>query len=102
MLVRVPIPRPFNDRLQTVCFLNRADATGTDNVDAIAIASEISGLHYLDAPLGNRKAYRAAASQGLSVIELKHQDMKAAAEMRFLFDRLNEIGMISKQLPVAV
>jgi len=94
--------RPFNEKLETVCFLNRADATGTDNVDAVAIAREIPGLRYLDAPLGNRKAYRAAASQGLSVVELRHSDSKASAEARFLFDRLNEIAMISKRLPIAV
>jgi chromosome partitioning protein len=94
--------RPFNERLQTVCFLNRADATGSDNVDAVAIAREISGLMYLDAPLGNRKAYRTAASQGLGAVELKNVDSKASAEIRFLFDRLNEIFVISNRLPIAV
>lgn len=94
--------RPFNEKLETICFLNRADATGSDNIDAVAIAKEIPGLRYLDAPLGNRKAYRAAASQGLSAVELKLGDSKASAELRFLFDRLNEIAMISKRLPIAV
>jgi chromosome partitioning protein len=94
--------KPFNPDLKTVCFLNRADAKGTDNIDAVAIAQEIPGLRYLDAPLGNRKAFRSAASQGLSAIELKNEDSKASGEIRFLLDRLNEIGMISKRIPVAV
>lgn len=94
--------RPFNASLETVCFLNRADAKGTDNLDAVAIAQEIPGLKYLDAPLGNRKAFRTAASQGLSAIELKNEDSKASGEIRYLFDRLNEIAMISKGLPLAV
>ena len=94
--------RPFNDKLQTVCFLNRADSTGTDNMDAVEIANEIPGLSYLDAPLGNRKAFRGAASQGLSVVELKNPDPKASREMRFLFDRLIGINMASQRTPIAV
>lgn len=94
--------RPFNEKLETVCFLNRADAKGTDNIDAVTIAQEIPGLRYLDAPLGNRKAFRTAASQGMSAIELKNEDSKASGEIRFLIDRLIEIGMISNRLPVAV
>ncbi len=94
--------RPFNDKLQTICFLNRADSMGSDNLDAVAIAREIPGLKYLDAPLGNRKAYRSAASQGLGAVELKHADAKASAEIRYLFDRLNDLAMISKRLPIAV
>lgn len=94
--------RPFNERLETVCFLNRADAKGTDNLDAVAIAQEIPGLTYVDAPLGNRKAFRTAASQGLSAVELRNEDSKASGEIRFLIDRLNEIAMISKGLPIAV
>lgn len=94
--------RSFNDRLQTVCFLNRADSTGTDNKDAVEIANEIQGLVYLDAPLGNRKAFRSAASQGLSVVELKNSDPKASREMRFLFDRLIGINMASQRTQIAV
>jgi chromosome partitioning protein len=83
--------RPFNEKLQAVCFLNRADAIGQDNRDAIKIASEIPGLHYLDAPLGNRKAYRTAASQGLAVTEVRPSDHKATSEIRFFYQALVEI-----------
>lgn len=94
--------KSFNEKLQTVCFLNRADSTGSDNKDAVEIANEIQGLVYLDAPLGNRKAFRSAASQGLSVVELKNPDPKASREMRFLFDRLIGINMASQRTQIAV
>lgn len=86
---------PFNDKLTTVCFLNRADARGQDNDEATAIAREIPQLTYLNAVLGNRKAFRSAASKGLSVIELKPEDQKANAELRALFDRLTDVTLAS-------
>lgn len=87
--------RPFNEKLITVCFLNRADARGQDNEEAVAIACDIDGLMYIDAPLGNRKAFRSAASRGLAVTELKPADPKAVAEMTTLFDRLAELCLTS-------
>lgn len=89
--------RPFNEKLQTVCFLNRADARGQDNDEAIAIAREIPGLTYVDTSLGYRKAFRTAASQGLAVTEIKPPDQKAIAEINALFAAINEISVISKQ-----
>jgi chromosome partitioning protein len=89
--------RAFNEKLQAVCFLNRADVGGQDNLDAIEIAKEMPGLRYIDAPLSNRKAFRTAASKGLSVTELKPGDSKAAAEMRILFDRITSIPSEKKQ-----
>ena len=78
----------FNDKLRAVCTINRADAKGSDNQDAAEIAGEISGLIYINAPLGNRKAFRTAASQGLAVTELKPQDPKAISELNELFKHL--------------
>lgn len=89
--------RPFNEKLRTICFLNRADARGQDNDEAVTIAREIEGLTYVDTPLGNRKAFRTAASQGLAVTELKPADPKAVAEMTALFERLSEVTMTSKR-----
>jgi chromosome partitioning protein len=80
--------RPFNEKLKTVCFLNRADAQGKDNDQATEIASEIPQLTYIDVSLGNRKAFRSAAAQGLAVTELKPEDPKATAEIMSLFHRL--------------
>lgn len=87
--------RPFNEKLRTICFLNRADARGQDNEEAVTIARDIEGLTYLDAPLGNRKAFRAAASQGLSVTELKPPDAKAVAEMTTLFEQLTQAASLA-------
>jgi chromosome partitioning protein len=89
--------RAFNDQLQAVCFLNRADPSGADNVEAAAIASEIKGLTFIDAPLGNRKAFRNAAAQGLSVTELKPKDPKAIAEIMKLYRCLFDLNVISKR-----
>ncbi len=83
--------KAFNDKLKAVCVINRADAKGSDNQDAAEIASEIPGLVYLDAPLGNRKAFRAAAAQGLAVTEMKPQDAKAISELNKLFKHLFDI-----------
>jgi chromosome partitioning protein len=83
--------RAFNDKLKAVCTINRADAKGSDNRDAAEIASEIPGLVYIDAPLGNRKAFRAAAAQGLAVTEMKPQDAKAISEINKLFKHLFSI-----------
>lgn len=81
----------FNDQLKAVCMINRADAKGSDNADAAAIATEIQSLHYLDAPLGNRKAFRSAAAQGLAVTEVKPADAKAIAEIEMLYKHLYDV-----------
>lgn len=80
--------RAFNEKLKAVCVINRADAKGADNAEAASIAKEIPGLEFIDAPLGNRKAFRSAAAQGLAVIEVKPSDSKAIAEVRKLFKYL--------------
>jgi chromosome partitioning protein len=83
--------RAFNDNLKAVCTINRADAKGADNAEAAAIASETPHLIYLDAPLGNRKAFRSAAAQGLAVTEVKPADPKAIAEIMVLYKYLFDI-----------
>jgi chromosome partitioning protein len=83
--------RAFNDKLKAVCVINRADAKGSDNADAAAIALETPGLTYITAPLGNRKAFRSAAAQGLAVVEVKPVDAKAIAEMKRLYEHLFDI-----------
>jgi chromosome partitioning protein len=55
------------------------------------IASEIPNLTYVDAPLGNRKAFRSAAAQGLAVTELKPPDAKAISELTTIFKNLFSI-----------
>jgi chromosome partitioning protein len=83
--------KAFNEKLKAVCLINRADSQGSDNREAAEIAREIPNLTYIDAPLGNRKAFRSAAAQGLAVTELKPPDSKAITELTSVFKRLFEI-----------
>jgi chromosome partitioning protein len=77
--------RAFNDGLRAVCVINRADAKGADNQEAATIAKETEGLEFIDCQLGNRKAFRSAAAQGLSVVEVSPKDPKAIAEIKKLY-----------------
>jgi len=81
--------REVNPRLRAYTFLNRADPRGQDNEDAATAIQKSEQLKFVDAPLGNRKAFGNAASAGLAVTELKPEDPKAVEEMlnlyRFIF-----------------
>lgn len=83
--------RAANPRLQAYVFINRADPQGRDNDEAAELLREAGGLEYLDTPIGARKAFGNAASQGLAVTELKQQDPKATQEISALFRYLFDI-----------
>jgi chromosome partitioning protein len=83
--------RAFNDGLRAVCVINRADAKGADNQEAATIAKETEGLEFIDCQLGNRKAFRSAAAQGLSVVEVSPKDPKAIAEIKKLYTAIFEV-----------
>lgn len=83
--------RAANPRLKAYVFLNRADPQGRDNDEAAELLREAVGLEYLDTPIGTRKAFGNAASQGLAVTELKQQDPKATQEITTLFRYLFDI-----------
>jgi chromosome partitioning protein len=68
--------------------LNRTDPRGQDNLDAAAVLQETPAVHFLDTPLGARKAFSNAAALGLAVTELTPPDTKAAAEILVLFRAL--------------
>jgi chromosome partitioning protein len=80
-----------NLQLKAYVFLNRADPQGRDNDEAAELLREAVGLEYLDTPIGTRKAFGNAASQGLAVTELKQQDPKATQEITTLFRYLFDI-----------
>lgn len=88
--------RTVNPGFKACAFLNRADPKGTDNQDAAGFLSSTAALQYLQAPLGHRKAYANAASQGLSVVELRPADPKAMEEIGKLFGYLYDIQTISE------
>jgi len=76
----------LNENLKAMCFLNRVDPAGHDNNETKEILKDEEVLQYLDAPIGSRKAFARAATQGLSVVELRPIDKKAAEEMQILSD----------------
>lgn len=81
-----------NPKLRSFAFINRADPHGSDNQDAAEALSDSESLEFLDAPLGNRKAYANAAAQGLGVLELQPEDTKASAEFRRLLEQIKTLG----------
>ena len=80
--------KSFNEKLKAICIINMADSGGKDNAEAAELASSAPSLSYQATPLGNRKAFRNAASQGLSVIDLKPSDPKALAEIMALYNSI--------------
>ena len=81
--------------LQPFVFLNRADARGRDNAEAVAYFREFETLEYLDAPLGNRKVFANAAASGLAVVEYRPRDPKAIAEIERFYESVCDIEVIS-------
>lgn len=61
--------RDFNDQLGACTLLNGAEHTGSDNAQAGEALAEFQGINVLDFTLGRRKAFPAAAAEGLSVLE---------------------------------
>jgi chromosome partitioning protein len=61
---------PANPKLRAYTFLNRADARGQDNSEAVDVLKETDSLAFIDTPLGSRKAFSNAAAHGLAVTEL--------------------------------
>lgn len=81
----------FNEKLKAVCILNMADSSGKDNAEAAEIVAAMQNLAFQNTSLGNRKAFRNAASTGLSVVELKQKDEKAIAEIQALYDSIYSV-----------
>ena len=85
----------INEELKPFIFLNRADHQGHDNEDAVEYFAEYDNLVFLDAPLGNRKAFANAAAQGKGVVEFRPKDLKAIAEVEKLFEKVRAIEVTS-------
>lgn len=66
-------------------FLNRADASGRDNEDAMQIIQKTPGIDLIPPKLGDRKSFPNAHTQGLAVTELKPRDQKAVQELEALY-----------------
>jgi chromosome partitioning protein len=68
--------------------LNSADATGSDNAEAIEALAEYPQFTYLDAPVRRRKSISTSAGRGLSVFEHSPKDQKACEEMQNLVNMI--------------
>jgi chromosome partitioning protein len=89
--------RQANSALRAFTFINRADPRGADNDEAGEALRDSEALQFLDLPLGARKAFGNAASQGLAVTELKPDDPKAIEEITRLSRYIFDISSISKE-----
>ena len=73
-----------NDNLHPIAFLNKADPRGTDNEEAEELLKADETMRFIDARIGQRKAFANAASQGMAVTELTPKDEKAIHEIEAL------------------
>ena len=91
--------RTVNPGLVACVFLNRTDprGQGLENEEATSMLREIEGLTYLDASLGNRKAFGHAASKGLAVTELTGplKNPRATDELVTLYRRCFNVTLTS-------
>ena len=76
--------RVINPDLRALAVLNAADAQGSDNREARELLKETEGVEALSCQLGRRKAYRNAAAQGRSVLDMTPKDPKAVEELNAL------------------
>jgi chromosome partitioning protein len=77
-----------NDKLQAYAIINRGDALGADNKDAMELLADCPNLTCLPIVIGQRKAFANAASDGLGIVEMKVQDKKAISEIQALYQML--------------
>lgn len=75
-----------NPKLQCYAIINRADAKGSDNKEALEIISECTELKTLPSYIVQRKAFKNAATSGLGVSELRSIDHKAIHEIKSIYD----------------
>ncbi|MFI0477798.1 MAG: AAA family ATPase [Candidatus Rhabdochlamydia sp.] len=78
--------KPANPNLKVYAFLNQADSKGSDNEGSLSILEECEEIKCIPLIVGCRKAFANAASDGLSVTEMKVQDKKAIQEINSLYD----------------
>ena len=77
-----------NPSLKVYAVITQADPSGTDNQEAIEILREAPEIQTLECTIGNRKAFRNAAADGLAVHEMFHPDKKASEEIQTLYDSI--------------
>lgn len=85
--------KTFNPHLKAMVLINRASTnpSTTEIEEIFQVMSEFENLTLSAAILKERIAYRKAAKEGLSVVELNKQDLKATDEMQFLYNEIYDI-----------
>lgn len=83
--------KTVNSKLKTLTFLNKADVSGNDNVEAAEALKESSVLTYLDFPIVLRKSFANASSDGCAVTERKPIDKKAIEEIQALYRHIFDV-----------
>ena len=75
----------INPLLEVYTVLNQADSRGTDNYESFEMIREMSTFICIPTPIGNRRSFANAASDGKAVVELKRIDQKAVDEIKSLY-----------------
>jgi len=89
--------RTVNPALLAWAFLNRADASGTDNTEAMQMIADTEGIDLIPPMIGDRKAFPNAHTQGLSAIEVKKTDPKAVKELEELYQYCFSTKIVSSK-----
>jgi len=89
--------RTVNPGLLAWAFLNRADASGTDNTEAMQMIADTEGIDLIPPMIGDRKAFPNAHTQGLSAIEVKKSDPKAVKELEELYQYCFSTKIVSSK-----
>jgi chromosome partitioning protein len=76
--------RAINESLRAVAVLNAADAQGKDNQEAADALRSLDGIEVLPSVIVRRKAFPNCFTLGLSVLEQRPQDAKAADELLYV------------------
>ena len=84
--IKVILSECLNRNLKSYAVISQADPVGKDNQEAIEILKEFPDITTLECTIGNRKAFRNAAAEGLGVFEMNPADKKACQEMQNLYD----------------
>jgi chromosome partitioning protein len=74
----------MNADLRAIAVLNAADSQGQDNDEAHDALNEVEGIETLSEVIVRRKAFRNAAAQGRSVLDMSPKDPKAVEELTAL------------------
>ena len=78
----------YNLNMNSICFLNRADAHGNENSDSKKVLLNNNLFVFLDAPIGNRKSFSHSSANGLGIKEYHPIDIKAVNEIDNFFKKL--------------